>query len=411
MSMRSSNKLVTFIKVLMPSLMFLFLSIYYFPSKNTGVRRNLAGLYCCDLPFQDNTGHKLTENVLDLHRCKPAVSFGSVPHPAASNTHLTQIANVLGTSILERNQCFDAHSRLPTSTEQRMTAYSLFSALPEWSYDAIEVRDILRDVQKKLLTSCNMVPPSYAEINIASLNYNNNRYMHQQPSTSVNILRRGADRVLLNAQEVLDACKGLRLHCQIIELDDLFQQPESKDICHVLKKFAHAVNIGVQGAEMIYPHYTSSRMILVHNRRMKWNDTKPINRFRFGEKLFSGERKVGTHFISTDPQILDWFYLEFGAHFGNYLNAIAGDVDVDSLEHIKGFNKKQQCQAHPKYCANLNADISQLKTELEALIDKGYLLTIEKQNWWIQMCKTRKICLHDSSLRGIATLSSVNDLD
>jgi len=409
-SMCSREKLVTFTKVLMPSLMFLFLSSNYSPFKQTGVRRNLTGpgLHCCGLGFQDNTGHKLTENVLDAHRCKPSISFGNVPLPAASNTHLAQIANILGIGIIPQDQCVELYSRLHRPIESRMKAYNRFPH-PDWIYDAIEVRDRLRDVQLKVLTHCDMDAPSFKHVNIPLDTNSYDQVTYRPPSTSVNIIRRAVDRVLLNTQEILDMCKKLDLRCRITEIDNLFQQPEANDLCFVLKKFEHAVNIGMQGAENIYPHYASSRMLLVNTRFESWNYSKQINTYRFGNSLASDEKMIGNNLISKDPTLFDWFHLEFGAHFGNYLNAIAGDVDMDSLDVVKQTNPKHQCKANPLYCANYNADVSQIRAELKSLIDKGHLLTINKQKWWIQRCETEKICLHSSRLR--ATLNGVEGIE
>lgn len=360
------------------------------------------------LIFQDNTGHKLTENVLDMHRCKPSISFGNVPLPAASNTHLAQIANILGVGIIPQDQCVELYSRLHRPIESRMKAYNRFPH-PDWIYDAIEVRDRLRDVQLKVLTHCDMDAPSFKHVNIPLDTNIYDQVTYRPPSTSVNIIRRAVDRVLLNTQEILDMCKKLDLRCRIIEIDNLFQQPEANDLCFVLKKFEHAVSIGMQGAENIYPHYASSRMLLVNNRIESWNYSKPINTYRFGNSLASDEKMIGNNLISKDPRFFDWFYLEFGAHFGNYLNAIAGDVDMDSLDVVKQTNPKHQCKVNPLYCANYNADVSQIRAELKSLIDKGHLLTINKQKWWIQRCETEKICLHSSRLR--ATLNGVEGIE
>ena len=392
------RKLATFFIVLALSLLSLFLSSS--SSSHEQRRRNLGGkyLYCCALFNQPNTGHKLTENVLDLHRCRPHARFRNTPPATASDSHLAQIANILGTRMLGKDECFDYYSRQPKS-EPRMKAYSKIPA-PTWIYDAFQVRDALRDAQMKVLTSCNMDAPSFNHVNITLDNDIHQQLAYRPPSTSVNIIRRGLDRVLLNAQEILDTCKGLDLHCRIIETDDLFQQQEAKDLCYVLKKFAHAVNIGMQGAENIYAHYTSGRMLLVNTRFESWDYSKPINTYRFGDELSLDEVQVAKNFITKEPTLFDWFHLEFAAHFGNYLNAIAADIDEDSLEHVKRTSNKNQCKDNPLYCANYNADVSQIKAELMTLIDKGHLLTIEKQKWWIQICETRSICLHGSRLRG-----------
>merc|ERR1712232_35514 len=114
---------------------------------------------------------------------------------------------------------------------------------------------------------------------------------------------------------------------------------------------------------------------------------------------------------SKDPTLFDWFHLEFGAHFGNYLNAIAGDIDMHSLAVVKRTNPKAQCKQNPIFCANYNADVAQIKTELEALIDKGHLLTMEKQKWWIKICKTRNICLLGSRLSENSTLNGINEFE
>ena len=159
----------------------------------------------------------------------------------------------------------------------------------------------------------------------------------------------------------------------------------------------------MQGAQNIYPHYVSSRMILVKALWpvVAWNYSNPVIAYRFGNDLASDEVQHNKNLISKDPvkdpRILDWFHLEFGTHFGNYLNAVHGEIDMDSLETVKRTNRKSQCRSNPPYCANYNADVPQIKAELEALIDKGDLLTIKKHNWWIYMCMRRKICLPGSS--------------
>lgn len=409
-SLGFKKRLATFIIVLASSFLLLFFSIASFRFSHTaGSRRNLKILYCCHLHYYHNAGHLLTDNVLDLHRCRPAVSFANRPAVKASDYHLYRIAKILETRILPQKACIDFYTRQAHPYSTRMKAYSKWSTSDD--YDAIEVRDRLREVQKKVLTYCNINIPSYKNnIDLGDDRYEQIRSPHRSPSKSVMIIRRERDdsRVLLNAQEILTTCQGLGLSCQIIEIGNFFHQPASENLCYVLEKFAHTVSIGMQGAGNIYPHFTSGRMFLMVPNPIELDPSEPLNTCRFGDNLIEDEEQVAKNLISRNKNTFDWFHLEFSAHFGNTLRPISGVVDMDSLEHVKQTATKMQCQVNPLYCADLNANITQIKAELQYLIEKGYLLTLEKQKWWIQQCQIHNLCLFGSRSRENSTKNMSN---
>ena len=323
------------------SFLFLFQVNSYFPKELDQSRRNLRALFCCNVAYEENAGHLLTENVLDLQRCRPAISFRNSAPLRASSSHLVQIANILETKLLSRGECVNFYKKHAHPTS-KMRAYSKFLGY----YDAIEVRDNLRDAQKKILSYCGIDTPSYKHDGLDT----DNRYtqlLHRPPSTSVVIVRRGrlANRVLLNSHEILDTCQELDLNCQIIETDTLFLRPESKDLCFVLKKYAHTVTIGMQGAENIYPHYTYGRMLLLKTADSLTNKTITVpnetNTCRYGDTMIADDEvQVAKNLISRPPYLLDWFHLEFASHLGNSLKAISGTMDFESLERVKQTSAK-----------------------------------------------------------------------
>jgi len=355
--------------------------------------------YCCILTKWSNAGHALTENVLDLHRCGPVVSF--ITNEPKKNTQpsqfqFLQIEKMLNKKRVTEQECIDFYRFNPTMHPkgERMAAFSTMSVkvnpnrgnnpnkIVGWDYDAVEVAKGLRFVQGKVLSLCGMKIPKYRDFDLGF--YGSNRssaddvnpdlyeqLIERPPSTSVIIIKR-KDRTILNFQQILEMCQGLNLSCRMLDTESFFQQSKSRDICTGLKMFKNSVVIGAQGAEIVYPLYTSSRLLLVTN--MSENTDVPTRACRFGNHLKQKEHQITTDLIErlSPGSGIKMYFREFAAHFGSQQTAITGKIDQESLEHVKAI---LQCKNDPRYCADLNADISQIKSQLETLMRDGKLLS------------------------------------
>ena len=168
----------------------------------------------------------------------------------------------------------------------------------ELAYDAVEVANGLRHMQGKVLSSCGMDTPTHKDFNLGVDNKSESRendadlyeqLVDRQPAKSVTIIRRHHDRQLLNTQEILTMCQGLNLVCHIFDSGSIFDTEKARDVCFILKHFKDAVTIGVQGAEIVYPHYTHGRLILVDvlpDRPDQHNTTTFFSAARFGTFFF-----------------------------------------------------------------------------------------------------------------------------
>ena len=179
---------------------------------------------------------------------------------------------------------------------------------------------------------------------------------------------------------MLKICQDLDLNCKVVNMGNFFKNEKNTDICNVLKTFAHSAVIGMQGAENIYAHYVFGRLLLTVPNSKTLDVSEEINTYRFGATLISDEVHVAKNLVSRQPAFpFDWFHLEFTAHFGNTLRPISGDLDINSITYIKHHTTKHQCKVNPVYCADFTANVTQIRAELEALIEEGHLLTIEER--------------------------------
>jgi len=354
-----------------------------------------VNLHCCQMQNYGNTGHLLTENVLDLYRCGRVVVFaGRSPIPTmASSFHFSQIADILHTKVKSMKECTEFYKYNNTSFHPegaRMAAYSQMSSKfnpngLHWDYDAIEVANGLRYVQMKVLLHCGMNTSKYKDFQLAknrtgTVNDGDlfEQLVDRSPSTSVTIVRRDT-RVLLDVVKIYSMCQGLNLTCRIINTSTFFKKPKAKDLCFVLKKFESTVTIGAMGAELIYPYYTYGTTLL-HifdlSREHAYSD-KSSHAYRFGNHIEEGEEQIIHNLIrkhSTNAGI-DRFFSEFSAHFGNKNKAIRGALDNDSLYHVMISSTQEACKVNPYYCADIYSNETQLRIELKTLIADGNLLT------------------------------------
>lgn len=214
----------------------------------------------------------------------------------------------LGTKLLSKEDCIAFYTRKPHLHPAKKNLQAYFEMYRvnraryrckepgekhwfcELAYDAVEVANGLRRMQGKVLSSCGMDTPTYKKINLGVDNKSESRendaglyeqLVDRQPAKSVTIIRRRYDRQLLNTQEILTMCQSLNLVCRIFDSGSIFNTEKARDVCFILKHFKDAVTIGVQGAEIVYPHYTHGRLILVVPDRLDQHSTT-IHAARFG---------------------------------------------------------------------------------------------------------------------------------
>ena len=303
--------------------------------------------------------------------------------------------------IVTEQECIDFYQFNPTMhpVGERMAAFLTMSVkvnpsrgknpnkIVSWDYDAVEVAKGLRFVQGKVLSLCGMKIPKYRDFDLGygeiiengsncSSKDGVNPDLYEQlierpPSTSVIIIKR-KDCTILNFQQILEMCQGLNLSCRMLDTESFFQQSKTRYICTGIIFFKNSVVIGAQGAEIVYPPYTSSRLLLVTN--MSENTDVPTRACRFGNHLERKEHQITTDLIERlSPESgIKMYFRDFAPHFGSQQTAITGKIDQESLEHVK---PAPQCKTDPCYCADLTADIPQVKSQLETLMRYGKLLS------------------------------------
>ena len=111
-------------------------------------------------------------------------------------------------------------------------------------------------------------------------------------------------------------------------------------------------------------YHTVSPFSLLHK-------TLVIRVFISKENRFEGMNVSRAKLWDPSKEIIAYrFFSEFTAHFGNTLRPFSGNIDAQSFEHVKRHTKKQQCKNNPIYCADFTANVAQVRSELEGLIDK-----------------------------------------
>ena len=303
--------------------------------------------HCCDIQCEKNAGHALTENVADLYQCRPVLAFrgscNSKNHP-----HFLQVANILNyTHVVTPYECNEYyHSNPPSLSIQnnetkRLVAYSRMSHRDNHRYDGIEVARILRDYQAKIMRSCGLSPPKYtANFGGEVVESQYKQLVSRPASSSVVIVVRHPMRKLLNYKQILSLCQDMKLQCSVFSAGHFFHQPESDNLCHVLRQFQGKLVIGVQGAEIFYPLFLGERLFLmVHNIDL----ARPMDFRRIGNTTKSDEVAVALNLIrkGNAQQQFDPYFPEFSAMFGADLTPILSSIDSESLEIARNSTKTQ----------------------------------------------------------------------
>jgi hypothetical protein len=159
-----------------------------------------------------------------------------------------------------------------------------------------------------------------------------------------------------------------------IDANDFFKQAQSDDVCFVLKQFQdnNPLISGVQDAELIYPLLLLLRLFLLVHKKL-FDSTAPIEASRFGNMTKPGEIQAARNLImNTQESVFDKYFPEFSAIFGADLTHIHSAVDYRSLEVARKSNKSQ-CK-NGSFCADLTADLDDVRIKLEQPIQDGNLL-------------------------------------
>ena len=239
-----------------------------------------------------------------------------------------------------------------------------------WGYDAFLAARALREAQERMLLSCGIDPPKFNGINDNETQFQ--QLILRQPSKSVIIVVHRPMRQFLNADQILSLCQEMKLSCSIFDANDFFSQAPSDNFCFVLKQFQdNPLVIDVQGVELFYPLLLSLRFFLLIGK--EFNSTAPIDARRFGNLTKPGEIQCATNLIrNSQERSFDEYFPEFSAIFGGYLTPIHSAVDSRSLEVARN-STKEQCEKS-SFCADLTANLDDVRIKLEQLIQDGNLL-------------------------------------
>mmetsp|Transcript_11914 Transcript_11914/g.28235 ORF Transcript_11914/g.28235 Transcript_11914/m.28235 type:complete len:494 (-) Transcript_11914:1793-3274(-) len=345
----------------------------------------LKDKYCCYLNFHENIGHVLTDNGLDLNRCGPVVSFlgSDYEKDSSVNKQFFQAGKLLNTKVVPREQCIDYYGKNPDEHPKvgRLKAYTRMDGGFETWYDATETSNQLRAVQKAMLESCGLDPIRYKPV-VSDGGDGDDEDPYElvadrRPARSVMIVRRDPMRKLLNVKPLERMCTGLGLDCRVFEASRFFAKPPEDDdyLCAALREFNRddPVVIGVMGAEMTYALLSARRIFL-----MAFNKNyHPRAGCRIGNnatKLEAEEERIDNGLICRGyAKGMDPFFMEFAFNYGARLTPIHSAEDPESLKTLVNSTKKQ-CIKSPYYCADRNADVANVQTELEELIRTGQLL-------------------------------------
>jgi hypothetical protein len=264
-----------------------------------------------------------------------------------------------------------------------MAAYSLMALnnSDPMQYNILYTARVLREAQQKMLSSCGMDPPNYLNIEQEQVQVvgrdNRNRFeplVDRPPSQSVIVVERRPMRRLLNAQDILSTCRDLKLECSLFDANEYFSpknQGESDNFCDVLKQFQGIpLVVGVQGAEMFYPIFLALRVFLV---TPTYDPNMSTDARRIGNVTGPGETQAAPNLVSGGTLQFDRYFPEFGMIFGSDLTPIQSKVDIESGKFWRN-STKQQCKNQNNYCADLTANINNVRTNLEQLIKEGKLL-------------------------------------
>lgn len=302
-----------------------------------------AHVLCCHNSFIDNIGHLLTDTLYQAMDCGEVIAFKNVEgHEHMISQFNSTINMALGKVVRPADECEALYSRMERIRRSRVCAFAFFCRdRAGIRYAPIALRKDLRHAQSQLLSSCGIATgPQFDE----SL---------RPPSTRVLIIRRAKSRILANVDQILQACRSLGLDCEIFEAASLASSLGGmSNVCAILRQFADALIIGVQGAELIYTYYLGSRHLL--GRPSKENYQHPI-------QLASHDRLKGWQEV---------FYPEFALHFGVQVTYMEGEIVPETLGY---YNESNQCVVNPVFCANLILDPTKVTEYLQRKLSQGEL--------------------------------------
>ncbi len=373
----------------------------FIPPTGTGVLTRPLDRRCCMIWLSENAGHALTEVPFQLARCSgPVVSIDYSPF--AHFNQIVPFVDLFRKTNTTTQECFDYYNYYPEQhpTKDFAFAFATMALAHNLTYDAYEVGRNLRVAQKKILSSCGLKSPVYDhEIPNNAKGMNNldgRKYesvSNRNPSKSIIILVRKGRRVLRNAQEILPICQELHVSCKIIYMEKYWNQPETNDLCYILKTFEDALIISMQGAELVYPLYLGSRQLLIsfRDKQISASDVRHYGKANPEER----EVEILPNLVEAKNTYnggLDSFFPDFALHLGSELTIVHGKM-LNPYDDEKNMNKadeiKNSSNCIPKrkgykgyidgiknYCLDMEVDLDEVKSVLQQQIADGSLLQV-----------------------------------
>ena len=372
----------------------------FIPPIGAGILRKPLDRRCCMIWFSENPGHALTEIPFQLARCGPVVSIDYFPFP-----HIDQIEPLIDLfqkTNTTTQECFDYYNYYPEEhpTTDFAFAFASMAIAYNLTYNAYEVGRNLRDAQNRILSSCGLSSPMYDHVipdDIENIE-DGRKYelvSNRIPSTSIIILVRSGRRVLRNAEQILPICQQLNVSCKIIQMEEFWNQPETKDLCYILRTFENALIISMQGAELIYPLYLGSRQLLItfKEKKVSASDTRHYGK----ANSQNGEVEVLPNFVDVKNPYnggLDSFFPDFALHLGSEITIVHGKMlnPHDDENPHKALEIKSSSQCIPRrknykafvngiknYCLDMEVDLNEVESLLKQRIFDGSLLQLPKQ--------------------------------